>query len=222
MTWCSHASNLPTGPQRPAAIHEAWHNVENQYAYDGQGVSTAQAPENLTQLRLSVLNIATELGADQQTQFVISEWKILPHEQLLPMIHKLALAHSLDAAKWWCEGWPRECSAAVLSDAVKPDTHITAIHVLLVPEAEHPEMDSALQEQLANPGILQGSAQSQRTAALILRAGSRALLPAVDDALSRSAASHRYNCEVEGYLLGYVFKVAPEEGSTATERNASG
>lgn len=200
------------GPQQPSAIYEAWHNVENQYAHDGQGVSTAQAPENLTQLRVAVLNIATELGPDQQTQFVISEWKILPHEQLLPMIRNLALAHSLDADKLWCEGWPRECSAAILSDALKPDTHITPIHVLLVPEAEHPEMDSALREQLANPGILQGSAQSQRTAALVLRVGSRALLPAVDDTLSRSAASHRYNCEVEAYLLGYIFKVAPEEG----------
>jgi hypothetical protein len=200
------------GPQQPAAIYEAWHNVENQYAHDGEGVSMAQAPKSLTRLRLAVLNIAEEIEPDQQTQFVISEWKILPHEQLLPMIRDLALAHRLDADKLWCEGWPRECSAAILSDALKPDTQITAIHVLLVPEAEHPEMDSALREQLASPGILQGSAQSQRTAALILRAGSRALLSAVDDALSRSAAGHRYNCEVEGYLLGYFFKVAPEEG----------
>ena len=200
------------GPQQSAAIYEAWHNVENQYAHDGQGVSTAQAPENLTQLRLAVLNIATELGADQQTWFVISEWKILPHEQLLPVIRYLALEHRLDAEKLWCEDWPRECSAGILSDALKPDSQIRAIHVLLVPEAEHPEMDSALREQLANPGILQDSAQSQRTAALVLRVGSRALLPAVDDALSRSAAGHRYNCEVEGYLLGYMFKVALEQG----------
>lgn len=200
------------GPQQPAAIYEAWHNVENQYARDGQNVPSDQAPESLTQLRLAVLNIADELGPDQQTQFVVSEWKTLPHEQLLPMIRNLALTHRLDADKLWCEGWPRECSAAILSDALKPDTQIWATHVLLLPEAEHAELDSALRDQLANPGMLQGSAQSQRTAALVLRAGSRALLHAVDDALTQSTASHGYNCEVEGYLLGYIFKVAPEEG----------
>jgi hypothetical protein len=200
------------GPQQPAAIYEAWHNLENQYAHDGQGVSTAQASEGLTQLRVAVLNIAEKLEPDQQTQFMISEWKILPHEQLLPMIRNLALTHRLDADKLWCEGWPRECSAAILSDAVKPDSRITAIHVLLVSEAEYPEMDSELRKQLGDPGFLQGSVQSQRTAALILRAGSRALLPAVNDALSRLAADHQYICEVEGYLLGYIVKVAPEDG----------
>jgi len=91
------------GPQQPAAIYEAWRNVENQYAQDGQYASSAQAPENLTQLRQAMLNIAEELGPDQQTQFVISEWKILPHEQLLPMIRNLALAHRLDADELWCE-----------------------------------------------------------------------------------------------------------------------
>jgi hypothetical protein len=118
-------SRIQSGHQQPAAIYEAWHNVENQYARDGQYASSAQAPESLTQLRLALLNIAEELGPDQQTQFVISEWKILPHEQLLPTIRNLALAHRLDADKLWCEGWPRECSAAIVSDALNPDSQST-------------------------------------------------------------------------------------------------
>jgi hypothetical protein len=34
----------------------------------------------------------------------------------------------------------------------------------------------------------------------------------VGDALSRSAAGQQRICEVDGYLLGYLFKVAPEDG----------
>jgi hypothetical protein len=200
------------GPQQPAAIYEAWRNVENQYAKNGQYASSAQAPENLTQLRQAMLNIAEELGPDQQTQFVTSEWKILPHEQLLPLIRNLATAHRLDAVRLWCEDWSAVCSAAILSDALKPDTQIMATDVLLMSEAEHPEVDSALREQLEDPRILQDSARSQRTAALVLRAGSRELLPSVDEALTRSALNHGYNCEVEGYLLGYLFRVALEDG----------
>jgi len=195
-----------TGPQQSAAIYEVWRNAEDQSARGGQ------AAEDLTQLRLAALNVAEKLEPDQQTQFVITEWKIMSHEQLLPVIRNLVAMHRLDGEKLWCEGWPRECSEAILSDAVKPDSQLSAVDALLISEAEHSEIDSALQEQLRDPRIVQGSKQNQRTAALVLRAGSHALLPAVDDALTRLAASRNYSCEVEAYLVGYLFKVAQEDG----------
>jgi hypothetical protein len=195
-----------SGPQQSAAIYEAWYNAENQNA------QSTQVPESLAQLRLAVLNMGKELAPDQQMQFVISEWKVLQHEQLLPLIRNLAAAHGLDAVRLWCEDWSVECSAAILSNALKPDTQIMATDVLLMSEVEHPEVDSALREQLGDSGILQDSARSQRTAALVLRAGSRKLLPAVNEALTRSVANHGYNCEVDGYLLGYLFRVALADG----------
>jgi len=195
-----------SGPQQSAAIYEAWYNAENQNA------QSAQMPESLAQLRLAVLNVEKELAPEQQMQFVISEWKVMQHEQLLPLIRNLASAHRLDAVRLWCEDWSVECSAAIVSGALKPETQIMATEVLLMSEAEHPEADSALREQLGNPGILQDSARSQQIAALVLRAGSGKLLPAVDEILTRSAAKHGYNCEVNGYLLGYLFRVALEDG----------
>ncbi len=199
------------GGQQPAALYEAWWIIENQEAQDGHYASPAQASETLTQLRQSVLNAAEQLGSDQRTQFATSQWTILPREQLLPIIRNLALGHRFDAEKLWCEGWPRDCSSEILSDALQPGTEIRSAHVLLVPESEHPEMDSALRELLAGPGILEISAQSQRTAALVLRAGTSALLPAVEDAISRLIANHRSNSEADAYLVGYLFRLSPEK-----------
>lgn len=194
-----------SGSQQSTVIFEAWSSAED------QNVQSGQAPANLTQLRLAVLNVAETLDPDQQTQFVISEWKILPHEQLLPLIRNLASTHRLDAYKLWCEGWSDECSGAILSDALRSDTQVMATHVLLMSEAEHPEMNAPLREQLTSPGILQDSTRSVRTAALILRAATRELLPDVNETLTRSAANHGFNCQVEAYLIGYLFRVAVED-----------
>jgi hypothetical protein len=50
--------------------------------------------------------------------------------------------------------------------------------------------------------------ESQRVAAIILRAGSRKLRPAVDEFLDTYVAQPRYGCEIEGYLIGYLFRTA--------------
>jgi hypothetical protein len=201
----SHAA-LHSGPKQSAAIYKAWNLAENESAQGGPSA------ESLGQLRLAVVNVAKELDPDQQNQILLSEWKILPHEELKPLIISLAPTYRLDAYKFWCEDWPGECSNAILPDALKPDTQFTPPHILMVAERAHPEMDSGLRGQLANPSMLQPNAQSNRAAALVLRVGSRELLPDVDEVLKQSAAKHGYNCEVEGYLLGYLFRVAVEDG----------
>lgn len=189
------------------AIYEAWNIAENRAAVE------KKEPENLQQLRLAVLAVASDLRPDQQAQFLTSEWKILPHGDLKPLLLNLVSAHHLDAYRYWCEDWPAECSAAILSDALKPGTESSPPFILLMPESAHPELDSVLREQLASPNMLRSSAQSLRVAALVLRAGSRELLPAVRDVLTQSAARQDYNCEVEAYLGGYLLRVAAEEGS---------
>ena len=200
-------------PAHTAALYEAWNLAENQRPLGDPPA------ESLAKLRLAVLNVADKLEPDQQAQFLISEWKTLPHADLKPLILDLASSHRFEAYQFWCEDWPEECSAAIVSDALKPDTQFAPFHILMIPEAEHPEMDSALREQLADPSMLQPRMPSQRAAALILRIGSGELRPDVDRVLSELAAKRAYNCDVESYLIGYLFRVALEDGQKRlTER----
>ena len=194
-----------SGPSQGAALYEAWNEMENRAA------ANRETPANLPKLRLAVLDAVSELAPDQQIQFLITEWKVLPHEELRPLARSLSAAHRFDAERLWCEDWPGECSAAILADVLQPNTQTTSIEVLLMPEAEHPELDASLRKELANPKIRQDSAASIRTAALVLRTGSRELLPAVDEALSLSASGQGHNCQVQAYLLGYLFRVAVED-----------
>jgi hypothetical protein len=197
-----------SGPLQNESIYEVWRNAENAAANSGP------VPQPLTQLRLAALNVAQNLHPDQQTQLLITLWKDLPHEQLLPLIHDLAPAGTIDAFRLWCEGWPAECSEVILSEALKPSTQISTPVVLLISEGEHKELDSVLNGALTNPAMLQDSLASVRTAAMVLRAGSRELLPAVDKVLTQSNTSQRFNCQVRGYFLGYLFRVAPEHAES--------
>jgi len=197
-----------SGPLQSESIYEVWRNAENGAANGGS------TPQSLTQLRLTALSVAENLHPDQQTQLLITLWKNLPHEQLLPLIHDLAPEGTIDAFRLWCEGWPGECSEAILSGALKPGTRISTPVVLLTSESEHPELDPVLNAALTNPAMLQDSLESVRTAAVVLRAGSRELLPAVDNVLTQSNASKRFNCQVQGYFLGYLFRVAPEHAQS--------
>lgn len=193
------------GPRRSAALYEAWNQMEN------RGAATGEAPADLPRLRVAVLDVVNELTPDQQTQFLISEWRILPHEELRPLARILGAAHRFDAEQLWCEDWPAECSAAILADVLLPNTQTTSVEVLLMPEADHPELDAALRKELANPKIRRDSAASIRMAALVLRNGSRELLPDVDETLNLSASGQGHNCQVQAYLLGYLFRVAVED-----------
>lgn len=197
------------GPRQTAALYEAWINLENA---NSQGAQDPKAMENLAKLRAALLKAAGNLDPSQRTQFLTSEWNILPHEELKPIILSLVPEPSLDAYRLWCEGWPGECSKAILSDALRPDTRLMTPAILQMPEASHPELDSTLREELADPELLRSSVRSEQIGSLVLRAGSVGLLPAVDEALSRLHATNGYNCEVEAYLLGYLLRVAVEDG----------
>jgi hypothetical protein len=177
-------------------------------------------PELLSRLRADVIAIALELTPGQRVQILYSLWPTLPHAELKPIVISLAELRSkednfsLDEGyKFWCEGWPRECSAAILSDAIHPGTLTSKNAVFLLAEGEHPELDESLETRLRDPEMLLDSWESQRTAAIVLRAGSRKLQPAVDELLDKYTSQPRYACLVGAYLTGYLFRVAPTDGA---------
>jgi hypothetical protein len=203
-----------TGPERLAAIYEAWNNAERQNA------GKPETPEILARLRADVLASAKELQPGQQIQFLFSEWPILPHEQLRPVVESLATDRREDAEVWWnqayqfwCQDWPRQCSAAIIAEAMRAETKLSWNEALLLPEAEHQELDAMLEEQLGNTEPPKDWVGQQRMAALVLRAGSRGLRSAVDTYLDRSRANEGYSCESKADLIGYLFRFAATDAA---------
>ena len=127
-----------------------------------------------------MLSTALELGPGERVQIVYSMWPMQPHGELRSIVVSLAESRRKEDSfyidegyKFWCEGWPQECSSAILSDAIHPGTPTSKNAVFLMAESEHPELDEILSARLKDPGMLQDSWESQRAAAIILRAGSR-------------------------------------------------
>ena len=152
-------------------------------------------PEALSRLESNVLAVADDLDHSQQVQFVILAWQTMPREELLTMIRKLAkesLTHgagydSHEAFELWCEGWPEECGTAIVQDVIRSNAKTDMNVVLLLAEVEHLELDRMVDTQLKDPATLQDWGQSQRTAAMVLRAGSRNIASAVDSFLDQLA-----------------------------------
>src|SRR6267378_5406008 len=213
-----------TGPERATALYQAWFTAERQNASNPVG------PEILSRLRSEVLSTALELGPGERVQVLYSMWPSEPHGLLKPIVLSLAESRrkedsfSLDEGyKFWCEGWPQECSRAILSDAIHPGSATSKNAVFLIAESEHPELDEILNTRLKDPGMIQDSWESQRAAAIILRAGTRKLRPAVDEFLDKYVAQPRYGCEIEGYLIGYLFRTALADATKRfTEETGSG
>jgi len=213
-----------TGPERAAAIYQVWFTAERQNA------SKPVRPEILSRLRSEVLSAALQLGPGERVQILYSMWPRQPHGELRSIVVSLAESRRkedrfyLDEGyKFWCEGWPQECSSAVLSDAIHPGTPTSKNAVFLMAESEHPELDEILSARLKDPGMIQDSWESQRAAAIILRAGSRKLRPAVNEFLDKYVSQPRYGCEIEGYLIGYLFRTAVADATKRfTEETGSG
>jgi hypothetical protein len=198
-----------SGPERAAAIYQAWFTAERQNA------SKPIEPGILSRLRSEVLSAALGLGPGERVQILYSMWPRQPHGELRFIVVSLAESRRKEDSfyidegyKFWCEAWPQECSTAILSDAIHPGTPTSKNAVFLMAESEHPELDEILSGRLKDPRMLQDSWESQRAAAIILRAGSRKLRPAVDEFLDKYVAQPRYGCEIEGYLIGYLFRTA--------------
>jgi len=201
------------GPGRATAIYQMWYDAVQLNA-------TKPSPEVLSRLESSVLAAANELDRGRQVQFVALAWQTMPHERLLPLVRKLAEESFKQRPGYvdygpfqlWCEGWPGECHAAILQNVIDTNARTNKNLILMMTEAEHPELDAMLQAQLRNPAAVQDLSQMQRTAAVVLRAGSRNLVSSVDSFLDNTSFETR-GCagEPSGDLLGYLFRVAPED-----------
>jgi hypothetical protein len=201
-----------TGPERAAAIYQVWFTAERLNA------SGPVAPEKLSRLRDEVLSVGRDLASGQQIQVLAALWLAEPHWRLKPLVLSMVENRnkpdnfSLDEAyKFWCEGWPSECGAIILAEAIQPGTTTSKNAVFLLSESEHAELDEVLTARLRDPRTMQDSWESQRIAAIILRAGSRKLRPAVDEFLDKYVAQPNYGCEIESYLIGYLFRSAPAD-----------
>jgi hypothetical protein len=209
-----------SGPQRGAALFQAW-----QLAERANG-DPEEAPAVLVQLRQEVLASARELPLDDSMSFVTEVWnrKSMPREQLLPLLRYLALSVGrapkeqraslqFEVYPLWCEESPRECNDAILADAAKPDSPLLPNTILLLMESEHPELDAPLKERLAAAATLKDYVETQKTGALVLRAGSRNLRPAVKEALVQLAEKRRADCEIQAYLLNYLIRFASKDAA---------
>src|SRR5579859_79121 len=213
-----------TGPERAEVIYQAWFTAERQNA------SKPIVPELLSQLRSEVLAASPELGLGEKVQILTSMWSREPRGELKPVVlgvvasrRKEDSSYLDEGYKYWCEVWPQECKDAILSDAIQPGTPTSKNAVLLMGESEHPELDQVLKARLKNSEMILDSWESQRAAAVILRAGSRELRPDVDEFLDRYVARPRYGCEIEAYLIGYLFRFAAADAAKRfTEETGSG
>ncbi len=206
---------LRTGPQRANAIYQAWTDAER------INVSTSQPASFLAQLRQEALNVERELEPYQRLDLVRSSLQAVPQEQLLPIV--LDLTHDtrpnnsglvFSAFELWCKNWQASCNAEILHRAGDPATTLNKLEFLMLSEAEHPELDALIQGKLSDPNSVRNGLASNNLSALVLRAGSRNLVPTVDAVLDRYATVERRDCEAQANFIGYLFRFNPKDASS--------
>jgi hypothetical protein len=198
-----------SGPQRATAIYQAWYDAEVSYR------TKPLSPDILSKLRFNVLVVENELTRAQRLQFVVMVRQTMPHQLLLPIIRSLAsdngtagaLFDNIEPYKLWCEDAPEECQSAILADVQRSQFRTDKNIILLMQEEEHPELDSLLKEQLGDPKARQDWGQSQRLAAVVLRAASRNLSVPVNAWLTELTGKPGCGADVEASLLGYLFRI---------------
>jgi hypothetical protein len=206
---------LRTGPQRAQALYQAWSYAQQ------LNVTSPQPPDLLNQLRQEVLDVERELTPSQQLQIVTSSLRVVPHEQLLPIIRDLAgntgpeaVFIAGEAFPLWCNDQLAQCSAEIFQRASKSDPVINQHIIFLMPETEHPELDAMFQEKLADPKIIWQAASGVNFSSFVLRAGSKNLVSSVDAALNVYAKDRKFECEPQAYFLGYLFRFAPKDAAS--------
>jgi len=198
-----------SGPQRATAIYQAWYDAEVSYR------TKPLSPDILSELRFNVLSAENQLTRAQRLQFVVMARQTMPHQLLLPIIRSLASDtgtagasfDSIEPYKLWCEDAPEECRSAILADIQGSQFRTNKNVILLMEEGKHTELDSPLKEQLRDPKVRQDWAQSQRFAAVILRAASRNLAVPVKAWLTELTGKPGCAADVEADLLGYLFRI---------------
>lgn len=198
-----------SGPHRATAIYQAWYDAEVSYR------TKPLSPDILSELRFNVLAVENELSHAQRLQFVVMARQTMPHRPLLPIIRSLASDSgtagaafgNIEPFRLWCEDAPEECQSAILADVVRSQFRTDKSIILLMEEGEHSEFDSVLKDELSDPKVRQDWGQSQRLAAVVLRAASRNLAVPVNAWLKELTGKPGCAADVEASLLGYLFRI---------------
>jgi hypothetical protein len=191
-----------SGPDALNALFQVWLQLES-------ASTEAETSTQVVQLREQLLNATQDLSGPQQLQFLVTEWDRLSHAQLLPIIERLAKRDDYtrdQAFEYWCKDWAVECHRAILHAALAKDSQLNLETILLLSEEEHPELDRLLTKRLEDQQLMGTDYGVRSTTALVLRVGSRALMPAVEQYLDAQRAELSPPDTV-GYLLGYMFRV---------------
>src|SRR6266850_1871034 len=187
----------------------AWDDAEVSYR------TKPLSPDILSELRFNVLAAENELTHAQRLQFVVIARQTMAHQLLLPIIRSLASDSgtagasfdSIEPYKLWCEDAPEECHSAILADIQRSQFSTNKNVTLLLEEGEHTELDSPLKEQLSDLKARQDWAQSERLAAVIVRAASHNLAVPVKAWLTELTGKPGCAADVEDSLLGYLLRL---------------
>ena len=90
-----------------------------------------------------------------------------------------------------------------------------------MPESEHAELDEVLARQLRGVAAHSGTLESKSVAAMLLRAGSRKLIPEVNEVLDQASFGKENSCEARADLLGTFFGSLQIGGQSVSIRNCS-
>jgi hypothetical protein len=209
-----------SGPNRATAIFDAWESAENRNDGGLPAIFNPDAqkpePETLARLRRNVLEVMNDLTTSQLSNLVGGGWSTLPHEQLLPAILKLTDGPATAAAdegvyEHWCQDWPSDCNAKILKTARDSLSEADPRKILLLAESEHAELDSELKSGLESCDSLKNSKEKDQVLALVMRVGSRNLVPSVNALLDEMRARHENSCDAQPYLLAYLFRFRPDD-----------
>ena len=202
-----------SGADRAEGIYQLWLDADEEKA------TSPVATARLAQLQDEVLAVKDDLDRERQFHLLTTAWQDMSHEQLLPLVIEFSKASTAgndfqrtEAFQYWCSDWPADCQAEILADVAASKIGTPKYAILLLPERDRPELDSLLKEALSDEGMSRFDVRAQQAAALVLRAGSPALVKDVDRVLDEFAAKGGCSGYIEGDLVGYLFRVSPEEG----------
>jgi hypothetical protein len=195
--------NLRPAPERVEIVYQAWQAAER------QNTDEAHPSLVLDDLREKVLSFTPRLSDNEKHVVAGSLWTLIPHSKLKPVVDSLGLKE----VEYWCQDWLTDCSAAILAEVQKPGSHLTYFDILHVAEMERPEFDSFLKKRLTSPNQMEDPFTGPQTASIVLRTGSRNLLGPVLGFLDGQPNGRGIDCEAEGFLLGYLFRVAPVDAT---------
>lgn len=186
-------------------------------------ISSREIPSNLKKnLTRALVNNFDRLPSGEQVELIESRWPALDHEEMLPLLRKLAArdisarraqdmttywTHVTTGAalKHWYELAPDEARPYIIEEILRPQPRFGADVLGVLPDKELPEVNHALVQHLAMDSDFDVAA---RIATLIHRYATGAIEGGVIGYLDPSLG--KMACAIQQPLLAYLLRVDPE------------